>query len=113
MAEGWRFALVDELVRQGVIPGMDFAVVGGDTGGGGSELMVLRGADDDLEVLYFDMGRESVLLRTADVSEARARFVDLVLDMAAGRGRGPRVPPDREPNIPLREHQARLQGEQP
>lgn len=85
-------ALRDELVALGAADGTDFAVLGtGDPAGFSSEQVLLRGDEAGWHVEYRDMGRSRELLLAQDLESARARFVDEVLELAGGRGRGPRA----------------------
>ena len=97
-------AVRDELVAFGAQDGVDFAVLGtGEPAGFSSELIVLHAHEGAWQVDYREMGRSRALLRTGDLAEARARFVDEVLELAGGRGRGPRRDPSRPQAVPLSE----------
>lgn len=96
-------AVRDELLAQGLTEGLDFAVLGtGDPSAFSSELIVLWGDERGWHVDYRDMGRSRELLCSEDLPSAHERFVDEALELAAGRGRGPRAV-ERTPTISLAE----------
>lgn len=106
MAERELRALRDALVAQGLVEGLDFAVLGtGEPTALSSEIVVLHRDTDAWQVDYRDMGVSTALLRTEDLPEAQARLVDEAHRLAAGRGRGPRATA-RRPTITLAELRA-------
>ena len=83
-------ALAQECVDRGYVNGEDFKV-DGVPAWMGSEVIVLAVVGTGFEVRYRDMGRERVVLATADFAVARTVFLEEVAWLAAGRGRGPYV----------------------
>ena len=86
-------AVAAELTEAGAMPGTDFVVRGVVPLAGSSEYYGLRVLDDGrYEVWYSDMGDRRTLLVTAEASNARATFVDLVIRIAQQRGAKPLLP---------------------
>ena len=93
-----------ELEGLGLEPGTDFYIAGLSRGVASSEHIGLKLHDDgQYEVWYRDMGRKTEIQRTRDCAQARRVFVEEVVELARGRGRGPRADRHREPDVPLSE----------
>jgi hypothetical protein len=98
-------AVAEQLERAGALPHEDFLVEGVHSPRVSSEYYRLRADGDHFEASYSDMGRTRVLRRGSE-QEVRPLFVERVLELAAGRGRGVGAP-SGEPSIPLSELRAR------
>lgn len=93
-------AIHEEALRLGFLHGTDYAI-DGIPAPLSSEHIVLSVVDGQYEVLYRDMGRNRLLLRTPDVAQARTTFLEETAWLAAGRDHGPyagRRRPEAEPD---------------
>jgi hypothetical protein len=79
-----------ECLGMGFLEGLDFHVDGFPTVLS-SEYVDLRLTAERYEVRYADMGRKTLVGRSASLAEARELFIDQVTRLAAGRNRGPRA----------------------
>lgn len=83
-------ALAEELTALGLAEDLDFYIVGRvPMPAPSSEHIGIDFTEGEFEVWYRDMGTSRTLLKTAEFAEARRRFVEDSLRLAAGRGRGP------------------------
>jgi hypothetical protein len=86
-------AIRSRCLALGLVEGMEFAVDGFPTSLS-SEHIDLRRQGPLFEVVYSDMGRDSVIARLATVDDAGDVFVHEVARLARGRGGGPLVDVD-------------------
>ncbi len=94
-------AVAELLTRAGAAPGTDFFVPSTGIDGVSSEHYGLTTTDDGgFEVYYRDMGQQQSVGTTRDAEQARAMFVDRVLELAGLRGRGPRAV-RQPPSVPF------------